>query len=578
MKYPSLFFLCSLCSSLFSQQVDLTLTAYDSQGKPMPSIAVNFIETETRELVTVKTNAEGKLHVVLKKGKLWQINVLKIVDNHMWQVVIPQIPGAISTQSRVITYDYTKWLRENRPYVNRKLLDLKTENVKNQNKAPTTGFGQVRLMIRKNDKKPLTQYPVAITCYKLLKTYSTATNLNGEAFFTVPIDNEYQVDIGEFENFTYADLPNKSGMVLEKAITFEPCTFHETIKGDTLVQDFSSIPQPCTGRNILTLTVNVTGAGPYANKVIGVKQVETGKIYQSKTNGEGISILALPLGYHYEYEDGEEDLLANKIQVDDLTRAFGRSTSSKTITISPKKQKRATKVKLFIPEKDSMIYKHFANNKVKITDFRKPSGNLVSGSYVLYVDPDNGVGIASGLLMTTGTVQEAIGPNDFPNASYARNWMPCSETDLDKMNQTHDGNFFDACILEIDIMPTTNTLVLEYLLGSEEYEEYLEFDDSFGIFLGKKGAQSLSMVSSVSGSSSKISVSSINPAVHNDLYRANATPDTKLYKTWQYDGFTQKFVTKVNVEKGKTYTLKLIIADYHDSIYDSGAFVDFKCE
>lgn len=559
-----------------AQEVKLKLTLYDAYGKPLPNTPVNFIEIETRELVTIKTDAMGTLNAHFAKGKIWQINILKISNNHLWQVVIPTI-NAISEQQRKITYDYDKWQRENRPPIDRS--KIKFEQVKlAPNVMPDRTNGYIKISISKNNKTPLKNFPVTLTSYKLNKMYTALTNQMGVAFFLVPVNQEYQIDLGGMDNFTYVDLPNRPGVNVVKDITFEPCTAPETINGDTTIQQLTALPQPCTGRQAFILTVNESGKGPYANKEILIRQVQSGKIYKTKTTAEGIATLLLPFGCNYELIDKDDDVLSKKIPVADLTRAFGKSTGNNTITIEAKHAKRTKNVQVQLPEKDSALVKLFALQGLKVTDFRKIASFMYEGSLVVYNTPESSIGINKGLLLTTGSVENALGPNDSPGASYSRSWIQHNEPDLEKLSNAADGGaFFDPCIYEVDIVPSTNKILFEYLLGSEEYGEYLLFDDAFTVYFGEVGGLQ-QMVTKVDGVAQKISVSSINREKKATHFRTNETEGTALHNTWQYDGFTSRFVSEVKVEAGKKYTVKFIIADYHDSIYDSGAFVNMKCE
>ena len=44
---------------------------------------------------------------------------------------------------------------------------------------------------------------------------------------------------------------------------------------------------------------------------------------------------------------------------------------------------------------------------------------------------------------------------------------------------------YDCCILEFDVIPTCNTLLIRFVFGSEEYPEYVNssFNDAFGFFV-----------------------------------------------------------------------------------------------
>jgi hypothetical protein len=167
----------------------LTLTLLDNHGKPMAATEVEFIETQTRERYLQKTDAQGILAHTFTTGRFWQINVSQVRDYFFWQFEVP--PGKNYKLAKTITYDFKRYERETRPAVDRTILMLKTEPQKVAVDAkPTTGFGLAKLEISKGDGQPLLNYPVALTCYKLGKTFTATTNAAGIASFMVPLDQE----------------------------------------------------------------------------------------------------------------------------------------------------------------------------------------------------------------------------------------------------------------------------------------------------------------------------------------------------------------------------------------------------
>ncbi len=91
---------------------------------------------------------------------------------------------------------------------------------------------------------------------------------------------------------------------------------------------------------------------------------------------------------------------------------------------------------------------------------------------------DTDLGLGRGLLLTTGDVNWAPGPNDNggggnPNAD---NGAP-GDPDLDSLVLSFGGPAsLDACILELDVFVASNELTFEYIFGSEEYPEFINQD------------------------------------------------------------------------------------------------------
>ncbi len=105
-KMKKLFFLFNLLLLSFlgnSQSVQHTLKVYDIYGRPLKNTLVSVTETVTREVISKKTNNNGQVIFEIDKGKLWQIGLLKIPNNPMWQIKLPKKGKAIERRS--ITYD-----------------------------------------------------------------------------------------------------------------------------------------------------------------------------------------------------------------------------------------------------------------------------------------------------------------------------------------------------------------------------------------------------------------------------------------------------------------------------------------
>lgn len=71
-----------------------------------------------------------------------------------------------------------------------------------------------------------------------------------------------------------------------------------------------------------------------------------------------------------------------------------------------------------------------------------------------------------------------------------------------------------------------------------------------------------------------VSVATINHKHNAHLYRPNRLKvDPKVFKAWQYDGFSLPLQAKVQVQPNEVYHLVLAIADQKDGRYDSAIFI-----
>lgn len=203
-----------------------------------------------------------------------------------------------------------------------------------------------------------------------------------------------------------------------------------------------------------------------------------------------------------------------------------------------------------------------------------------SGAYATFTANNTNLGMNSGILLTSGSVSDAIGPNNSGNAGKDNN----GNGDNDLKNII-GGQTFDACILEFDIVPACDTLKINYVFASEEYNEYVcaNVNDVFAFFISGPGITGTQNIAVVPGTTTAVAINSVNNgSVGSYGNNSNCTSlsnsayfiDNKNGATIEYDGFTVPMVAKSAVQSCQTYHMKIAIADAGDGIYDSGVFLD----
>ena len=92
------------------------------------------------------------------------------------------------------------------------------------------------------------------------------------------------------------------------------------------------------------------------------------------------------------------------------------------------------------------------------------------------------IGFASGVILATGDVNVAVGPNN--SGSLSNGGAGTSSTDPELMSIATN-TLYDAAILEFDFIPVSDTVKFRYVFGSEEYPEYVcsDYNDVFGFFI-----------------------------------------------------------------------------------------------
>ncbi|WP_005222030.1 choice-of-anchor L domain-containing protein [Marichromatium purpuratum] len=176
-----------------------------------------------------------------------------------------------------------------------------------------------------------------------------------------------------------------------------------------------------------------------------------------------------------------------------------------------------------------------------------------------------GIGLDSGVLLTTGRATNAVGPNQ----SDSKTKVVGSGGDSDLDGLISSVSTYDANVLQLDFSTTTGGLFFNYVFASEEYNEYAgsSFNDVFGFFIDGVN------IALLPGSSDPVAVNTVNlgsPYFNDNDLDSFAKPPFDI----EYDGFTDVFTAGITgLEVGTLYTLKLAVADAGDRYFDSAVFL-----
>ncbi|WP_291725840.1 vWA domain-containing protein [Bernardetia sp.] len=354
--FKRIFFLLSffIFSSLsaFAQDIMLELRVLDNQGRPYSNKKVEFVEMQTKDKVTATTNSQGILKTKLEGGKYWQYNMGDIKNYYKWQLRAPQ--RGTSTQRVTTTYDYKTYERESRPAVDRSFLSIeKIDFPTKQTLKPTENEALIRLKINKADRTPLANYPVSITSYKHLKTWTTTTDRTGTAYFLAPNNSDYEIDIDGIESYKYVDIPNRKFYSAGVNFTYEPTKITENRRGDTITQVLPQGQDGTTARVLGKVTAKKSDGTPWKDEPVFLQVIGENTVYEAYTNDKGEAIFLLPKGekymidFRYQFD----------VDVLDFSRSRGIGYGYKTLVYSP--LPRYQYPERFIPTPAELILEEF---------------------------------------------------------------------------------------------------------------------------------------------------------------------------------------------------------------------------
>ncbi len=185
-------------------------------------------------------------------------------------------------------------------------------------------------------------------------------------------------------------------------------------------------------------------------------------------------------------------------------------------------------------------------------------GRFTGGSSIL--------GFPSGVIMTSGAAAYAIGPNNSGNRSASN--FENGDNDLNTLLNTFTN---DACVIEFDFLPLSDTVRFTYVWGSEEYPEYVNsgYNDVFAFYLSG-GPNNLppTNIALIPGTVTPVSIDNVNNLINSSYYINNLGG-----QGLQYDGYTVPLEAIASVVPCQSYHIKLVVADVGDYIYDSAVFL-----
>lgn len=270
---------------------------------------------------------------------------------------------------------------------------------------------------------------------------------------------------------------------------------------------------------------------------------------------------------------------------------------------------------------EDMVNRILMGKGVKVGNIQMKGSKLGIGYFQVNTEV---IGMRSGLLLSTGRVHDAIGPNNVPGRSgvitTAQTLKSKDIGDRD-LNRLCGSKTMDVMVLEFDFIPMHNKVSFRYCFGSEEYREYVgsRFNDVFGFFIEGPGLPKRNLAV-IPGTDESVAVNNINHKKYRKIYLNNDyfadvkntktayKPQTGLHKLtnsifqttktslnddaflidekerkhlneelvtyFQYDGFTRVLVAEYPVVPRQKYHLKLAIGDVGDYALDSGVFLE----
>ena len=187
--------------------------------------------------------------------------------------------------------------------------------------------------------------------------------------------------------------------------------------------------------------------------------------------------------------------------------------------------------------------------------------------------------INKGIILSTGSVQNAPGPNNVLLDDQDSNWS--GDQDLADALQESVWNYLNATSIEFDFVASnTSGISFEYLFLSEEYRRTnCTYSDGFAFLIKKAGSSDpYTNIALVPGTQDPVTSLTINTAPNCPRNTAYFGSFNGINSATAFDGQTKVLTAKTDIIPGVKYHIKLVIADHlagpdRTGRYDSAVFL-----
>lgn len=214
--------------------------------------------------------------------------------------------------------------------------------------------------------------------------------------------------------------------------------------------------------------------------------------------------------------------------------------------------------------------------------FNGGPANIVSEQAGSFNGTATTLGIPTGMMLATGSVNAAPGPNNIGSLSLGGGFFGQSDSDLVVLANPQVVN--DAAVLEFDFIPSGDSLSFKFVFASEEYLEFVNsVNDIFGFFVSGPGingtfTNNAINIALIPNTNDPVTINTVNDVVNPAYYVDNGDGSTPPFNTdpqyLQYDGMTVVLTARALVQCGQTYHIKIAIGDASDTAWDSAVFLE----
>lgn len=246
---------------------------------------------------------------------------------------------------------------------------------------------------------------------------------------------------------------------------------------------------------------------------------------------------------------------------------------------------------------DTLLQRHLAGDGVELSNgkFNNQTGNVQSPQIGTFNRNQSTFPFQRGLIMTTGNISVAPGPNSGSGTSSTTGVITYTDPQLSSLMS----GVTNSAALEFDFVAFADTFAFNYIFASEEYPEYAcsQYNDVFAFFLTgidpvtfqtttKNVAIIPGTITASNPNGVPVTINSINAGPGTSGSSGYCTPpgSSAPYSSYyvnstassgvEYDGYTTAMVASATILACQTYHMKMAVGNVSDEAYDSGVFLE----
>ncbi|MBZ9652136.1 T9SS type B sorting domain-containing protein [Psychroflexus montanilacus] len=207
------------------------------------------------------------------------------------------------------------------------------------------------------------------------------------------------------------------------------------------------------------------------------------------------------------------------------------------------------------------------------------SGNFNDGmlSFGFFESIDSNFPFESGLVLSTGRLDNVDGPNDTLSDDDAPGWTG----DADLENSLGISGTINATVMRFTFTPNAQNISFRYIFASEEYQENNSntciYSDAFAFLIRPVGSQNYENIAVIPGTQTPVLVTTVRPeipgaceALNEEFFGQFNGTDAPI----NFNGQTAILTAEAEVIPNQDYEIKLVIADEQNYRYDSAVFLE----